>query len=57
MFNFGKFWESTRRIFTVAKKPDMDEFKVMSKVTGLGIILIGIIGFVIMFFFIMLGIK
>ncbi|MBU1120364.1 MAG: protein translocase SEC61 complex subunit gamma [archaeon] len=57
MFNFRKFWESTRRILTVSKKPDMDEFKVMSKVTGLGIILIGVIGFVIMLTFIMLGIK
>jgi protein transport protein SEC61 subunit gamma-like protein len=35
------------RIIRVAKKPNMQEFRVLLKVTGLGVILIGIIGFAI----------
>lgn len=33
------------RILRVAKKPNMYEFKTILKITGLGIILIGLIGF------------
>jgi len=45
------FFESTKRVLTVAKKPSMEEFKVMAKVTGLGILLIGIIGFIVSLIF------
>jgi protein transport protein SEC61 subunit gamma-like protein len=31
----------------VSKKPDREEFQNVAKITGLGIILIGVIGFVI----------
>ncbi len=41
------FLNASRRIFTVSKKPDWEEFKVMAKVTGLGIILIAVIGFIV----------
>lgn len=47
MFNLEKFWTSTRRIFTVSKKPDLSEYKVMAQVTGIGIIIIGVIAFII----------
>jgi protein transport protein SEC61 subunit gamma-like protein len=35
------------RILKLTRKPSMEEFTTISKVAGLGIILIGIIGFVI----------
>ena len=47
MFDFQDFVQSSTRIFNVSRKPDMKEFKVMSKVTGLGIILIGVIGYIV----------
>lgn len=35
------------RVLKITKRPDMEEFKNAVKVTGLGIIIIGIIGFII----------
>ncbi|UCD04342.1 MAG: protein translocase SEC61 complex subunit gamma [Candidatus Woesearchaeota archaeon] len=35
------------RVLKVTKKPDMEEFKSTVKVTGLGIVIIGVIGFII----------
>jgi protein transport protein SEC61 subunit gamma-like protein len=49
------FLAAARRIFTVSKKPDSEEYKLMVKVTGLGIILLGVIGFIVMFFFLLTG--
>lgn len=34
-----------RRVLQVARKPNSDEFKHLTKICGLGIIAIGIIGF------------
>lgn len=47
----GKMLESWRRIFTVSKKPDWEEYKLMLKVTALGILLIGVLGFVVLLVF------
>ena len=49
MFDFQDFVQSSTRIFNVSRKPDMKEFQAMSKVTGLGIILIGVIGYIVKF--------
>ncbi|MFH0955567.1 MAG: protein translocase SEC61 complex subunit gamma [Candidatus Micrarchaeota archaeon] len=49
------FLESSRRIFIVSKKPTMDEYKQMSKVSGLGIILLAIIGYIIFLFMALTG--
>lgn len=38
-----------KRVFAVTKKPDMHEFKTIVKVSGLGMGIIGIIGFLIFF--------
>lgn len=35
------------RVLKVTKKPDKEEFSMSAKVTGLGILLIGMIGFLI----------
>jgi len=52
----GNFFASARRVLTVSKKPSMQEFKVMAQVTALGIILIGVIGFIVYLIFALLGI-
>ncbi len=44
-------FESWKRIFTVSKKPDWQEYSLMLKVTALGIILVAALGFFVMLFF------
>ncbi|MCQ2737829.1 MAG: protein translocase SEC61 complex subunit gamma [archaeon] len=44
------FVKQCKRVLKVAKKPDRKEFFDFSKVTALGIVIIGIIGFVITLF-------
>jgi protein transport protein SEC61 subunit gamma and related proteins len=41
------FVKECRRVLQVTKKPDMEEFKAIVKVTGLGMLAIGLIGFLI----------
>jgi len=36
-----------RRVLRVTKKPTKDEFKTIVKVSGIGILLIGLVGFII----------
>lgn len=36
-----------KRVLKITKKPDMEEFKMIVKVTGLGMAIIGFIGFLI----------
>jgi len=43
----SQFIRQCRRVLHVSKKPDREEFQNVAKITGLGIILIGVIGFVI----------
>ncbi|MDD4983760.1 MAG: protein translocase SEC61 complex subunit gamma [Candidatus ainarchaeum sp.] len=43
--------ENSKRVFTVAKKPDKQEFWGIAKSTGLGILFIGLVGFVIYLIF------
>ena len=35
------------RVFKLTKKPTAEEFKIMFKVTGIGILIIGLIGFLV----------
>ena len=39
--------EKIRRVLLVSSKPDKDEFVQSFKITGIGLLLIGVIGFVI----------
>jgi protein transport protein SEC61 subunit gamma-like protein len=41
------FWIECKRVLKVTKKPDSFEFKTIVKVSALGILLIGLIGFII----------
>jgi protein transport protein SEC61 subunit gamma and related proteins len=51
----GKFFMDSKRIFRVSKKPTKEEYKRMGLIIGLGIIIIGIIGFLIQLFFQLVG--
>ncbi len=46
--------ERIRRVLLISSKPDKDEFRQSAKITGIGIALIGMIGFII-FLIVMLG--
>ena len=41
------FIKQSKRVLRVAKKPDREEFFDFSKVTAIGIAIIGVIGFII----------
>ncbi len=45
-----------RRVIQIARKPTKDEFVTSSKISAIGIIIIGLIGFTIFITFILLGI-
>lgn len=49
--SIGSFLKSCMRVLRVATKPSKEEFWKTSKVTALGILLIGAIGFVIFLIF------
>ena len=51
----GSFLERIRRVLLVSNKPDKEEYKQSIKITGLGIFIIGIIGFVIFIIIQLLG--
>lgn len=44
---FKSFLVECRRVWQVTKKPTKDELKVIVKVTGIGILIIGFVGFLI----------
>jgi protein transport protein SEC61 subunit gamma and related proteins len=41
------FLAQCKRVFRITKKPSMEEFKVIVKISGLGIAIIGVLGFFI----------
>ena len=41
------FYHECLRVFTITKKPTKEEFKVIVKVSAIGILIIGLIGFMI----------
>ena len=46
-FKVKRFYKECMRVFRITKKPSMMEFKTIVKASGLGMIVIGLIGFVI----------
>ncbi len=49
------FLERIRRVLLVSNKPNKDEYKQSIKITGLGILIIGIISFLIFIIIQLLG--
>ncbi len=56
MINLREKLVEYRRVLNVARRPTREEYVTSSKITSIGISLIGIIGFVIFLSFILLGI-
>ena len=44
---FKTFVRECVRVFKITKKPTKEEYKTISKVAGLGILIIGLIGFIV----------
>ncbi len=44
---FKSFIKECVRVLTITKKPSAEEYKTIVKVTGIGILLIGLLGFII----------
>ena len=49
-----EFSEDANRIFVVSKKPTNEEFRRMALIVGIGIILLGVIAFIIYLIFAMI---
>ena len=45
--SFNEFMRESKRVFRITRKPDKQEFMTVVKVSGLGILAIGLIGFVV----------
>lgn len=52
----SQFIEDSKRIFIVSKKPGTEEYKRMALIVALGMVLIGIIAFIIYFIFAVTGV-
>ena len=44
---FNKFIKDSKRVLKVSRKPDKQEYLELAKVTSIGVVIIGVIGFVI----------
>ena len=42
-----KFIKDSKRVLKVSKKPDKQEYFELAKVTSLGVVIVGVIGFVV----------
>lgn len=51
----GLFLQQCKRVLTVSSKPGKEEFNLSAKITGMGLIIIGVIGFLIFMTFQLLG--
>jgi protein transport protein SEC61 subunit gamma-like protein len=45
--SFDKFIKDSKRVLKVSRKPDAKEYRELAKVVSIGILIIGVIGFVI----------
>ena len=49
--NFKEAIKNYIRVLKISKKPDKEEFMAAAKITGIGMLLIGMIGFIIFLVF------
>ncbi len=54
---FKSFVKECRRVLQITKKPSKEEYKAIVKVTGIGILLIGALGFIISMIGALTGIR
>ena len=50
-----RFLSNCKRVLRIARKPDKNEYLQVAKITGLGILLIGFIGFLMILVGVFLG--
>ncbi len=43
----NSFYKKCRRVWLIMKKPDIEEFKLVSKISLIGLLVIGLLGFLI----------
>lgn len=48
MMGLGDFLSNSKRVFLVAKKPTNSEYWELVKVIGLGIVILGVLGFLLL---------
>ena len=44
---FDKFVKDSKRVLIVSRKPDAQEYRELAKVSAIGVVIIGVMGFVI----------
>ena len=44
---FDKFVKDSKRVLKVSRKPDAQEYRELAKVSAIGVVIIGVLGFVI----------
>ncbi|MCK5235220.1 MAG: protein translocase SEC61 complex subunit gamma [Candidatus Aenigmarchaeota archaeon] len=49
-FDLKRKIQEWKRVLSITKKPSRDEFSASAKITGIGILLIGMVGFLIYLF-------
>jgi protein transport protein SEC61 subunit gamma and related proteins len=52
-----KFISDSKRIFVVSRKPSKNEYKKMGIIIAIGIVIIGILGFIVQLIFTALGLT
>lgn len=45
--SINSFLKQCERVLRVSKKPDAEEYKTVAKVTGVGILIIGVVGYIV----------
>ena len=53
--SLDKFIKDSKRVLKVSRKPDAQEYKELAKISVLGVIVIGCIGFVIVLIGLLIG--
>jgi len=53
--NIKEFFRQCKRVLMVASKPDKEEYKMSLKITTIGVVIIGIVAFIIFILFRLIG--
>ncbi len=54
--SFDKFIKDSKRVLKVSRKPDAKEYRELAKVVSIGVLIVGVIGFVIVLLGSLIGI-
>ena len=51
MPNLKLFWQNTKRVMKLSRKPTLKEFRMIARICALGVLVIGFIGYAIQMMF------